>query len=386
MTRSRVPKAIGIGLVLLALSGCGSGFSGAESPPTEEGLRQAVQLSTVSLFKPDAKAFYKYFSKECRDTVTMGDLTFALMFGGAFLEGMAGTDMSEFRAGTIEVRSLTASSAEARFEIVLTDGTVFANLEDSEWAGWVYEDGGWRTTDCEEFASAGDFGETGSLFGGPDCSLLVDGEPVPTEFREEGSGDIDLTCTSNDETQIASSSSCFDSDRRFSASSDGFAFFDEGIYRSGEVRGCLPQCSKLIAGQPVPNEFSEESRVGFNLTCEDEYGDATYSFDSDCWYSDRSYIESEYGYAFIDDRVFRTGEVVGCLPQCTRLTPGQSIPDIFNDTSKEGFNLNCEDPNGNAYSSYASDCWDSNRRYVLTEDGYAFTDDRIFRSGSIPSC
>lgn len=386
MTHTRTRSLISVVLTLLVSTGCGSGFSGAKSPPTEEGLRAAIKQSTEVLFKPDAKALYKYFSKECRDTVTMGDLTFALMFGGMFLEGMAGTEMSEFRAGEIEIRSLAASSAEARYEVVLTDGSVFANLEDSEWSGWVYEDGGWRTTDCEEFANAGDFGDSGSAFGGPDCSLLVDGQPVPDEFGDESSGDIDLTCTSNDETRFASSSSCFYGDRRYSASNEGYAFFDDGIYRSGDVRGCLPPCSSLTAGQPVPEQFSEESRVGFNLECEDEFGDPVYSMTSDCWDSDRSYIQTEFGYAFLDDRIYQTGEVVGCLPQCSRLTPGQPVPDIFDDTSREGFNLNCEDSNGNLYSSYAWDCWDSNREYVQSENGYAFVDDRIFRAGSSPSC
>ncbi|MFM8484506.1 MAG: hypothetical protein ACKOBT_14310, partial [Actinomycetota bacterium] len=333
------------------------------------------------MFKPDAKAFYRFLSQECRDTVTVGDLTFALAFGGMFLEGMAGTKMSEFRVGDVEIRSLTSSSAEARYAVVLADGSVFADLEDSEWSGWVYEDGGWKTTDCEDFADAGDFGESGSAFGGPDCSLLVDGQPVPGEFRDESSGDIDLTCTSNDETQIAASTSCFDSDREYSASNEGYAFFDDGIYRSGDVRGCLPPCSSLTAGQQVPEQFSEESRMGFNLECEDDFGDPVFAMTSDCWDSDRSYIQNEFGYAFLDDRIYRTGEVVGCLPQCSRLTPGQPVPDIFNDTSKEGFNLNCEDPNGNPYSSYTWDCWDSNREYVQMETGYAFVDDRIFRAG-----
>lgn len=374
-----------LNLSVVLLMACGSGFSGAKSPPTEEGLRQAIRSSTEVLFRPDAKAFYKFFSKECRDTVTLGDLTFALMFGGAFLEGMSGTKMSDFRAGDIEIRSFTPTSAEARFGIALADGTVFSAVEDSEWSEWLYEDGGWKTTDCEEFASAGDMGGTGGIADSPECTLLVEGQAVPDEFKN-GSENIDLTCMDDGELQMAFSSSCFSGEREYSANDQGFAFLDDGIYRSGEVRGCVPPCSLLVSGQPVPDDFSEESRIGFNLECEDEFGDPSFSMVSDCWDSDRRYVETEVGYAFLDDRIFRTGEVVGCLPPCSLLVGGQPIPEVFTDTSREGFNLNCEDPNGNPYISFGWDCWNSDRKYVQSENGYAFVDDRVFRLGNSPSC
>lgn len=326
MTHTRTRSLISVALALLVSAGCGSGFSGAKSPPTEDGLRQAIKLSTEILFKPDAKAFYKYFSKECRDTVTVGDLTFVLMFGGAFLEGIAGTKMSEFRVGDVEIRPLTASSAEARHEVVLTDGSVFANLEDSEWSGWVYEDGGWRTTDCEDFADAGDFGDlsnedqngdtegnqSSGFFDDPDCSLLRNKNLVPSEFRRDGNGEIDLTCMDGENWEMAFTMSCFLGDRRYSSNNIGFAFQDEGIFRIGDVQGCLPPCSLLVNGETVPTDFDEDSRRGFSLSCEDSRGDLSYGMDFSCWESNRRYVTNGDGYAFVDDRIFRSGDFPDC--------------------------------------------------------------------------
>ena len=326
MTHTRTRSLISVALALLVSAGCGSGSSVAKSPPTEEGLRAAIKQSTEVLFKPDAKAFYKYFSKECRDTVTIGDLTFALMFGGMFLEGMAGTEMSEFRAGDIEIRSLTPSSGEARYQVVLTDGSVFADLEDSEWSGWVYEDGGWRTTDCEEFANAGDLEESSSqgqdggtegnqpngFFDDPDCSLLLDGSPVPSEFRRDGNGDIDLTCMNGENWEMAFTMTCLMSDRRYSTNNIGFAFQDDGIFQTGDVRGCLPPCSLLVSGKAVPSDFTDDSRLGFSLSCEDSRGDLSYGMDFSCWESNRRYVTNGDGYAFVDDRIFRSGDFPDC--------------------------------------------------------------------------
>lgn len=89
----------------------------------------------------------------------MGDLTFALMVSSAFLVGMADTKISDFRVGDIEIRVFTPTFAGDRFGTKLKDGFAFTKAGESEWPRWLYEDGGCRTTDRQDFTSSGELFE-----------------------------------------------------------------------------------------------------------------------------------------------------------------------------------------------------------------------------------
>jgi hypothetical protein len=82
---------------------------------------------------------------------------------------------------------------------------------------------------------------------------------------------------------------------------------------------------------PVPPEFASETSGEIDLSCEEGYsyefamrwecfslscegadGDEQWSYDWDCYSSDRRYIRNDDGYVFIDERVYRSGSPDNC--------------------------------------------------------------------------
>ena len=311
--RSRSLRFLSV-LVLSVTAACGGGSSSAKSAATEGALKTAVAKFGDSILQGEASDAYAYFTKECRNTVAKSEFALMMTFGVAFIEGFADVKASDLRTGDVEVRNFSSTRAEARAEVREKNGDLFSDADSEDWTEWVYEDGGWHTTDCADFGDGLDFSEDGDLdFSmGPPCSDLVDGQPVPPEFVSETSGEIDLSCESDDTYEFAMRWECFSSEREYSYSDLGFAFLDEGIFRSGEVRGCAPPCSDLVNGQPVPSSFDDESEFGFSLSCEDANGDEQWSYDWDCYSSDRRYMRNDDGYAFIDERVYRSGSPDNC--------------------------------------------------------------------------
>lgn len=301
-------------LAVAALAACGGGGgSSPKSPATEDALKTAVAAFSDAIFTGDTNDAYAYFTKECRDSVPKSDFTFMSKMAVSFIEGFADVKASDLRTGEVEVQNFTETSAEARAEIRDKNGDLFSAADTEGWTAWVYEDGGWHTSDCEEFSSEGidlSGSDGGDPFSYPACSDLVDGQPVPEEF---GTGfDIDISCDEGDESVFGFSTSCFTSDREYAESDLGYVFFDEGIFYAGEVRGCAPPCADLVDGQPVPTAFDDDSVSGFNLNCELPSGEESYSFEWDCFDSDRSYVQSDQGYAFVDDRIYIAGSFDYC--------------------------------------------------------------------------
>ena len=300
---------------LAVLAACGGGGSSPKSAATEDGLKTAVAKFGDAILRGKTNDAYAFFTKECRDTVPKSDFAVLTMMGVAFLEGFTDTKISDLRTGNVEVRNFSPSRAEARAEVRDKNGDLFSEADSEDFSEWIYEDGGWHSSDCADYDSSGfDFSDDGNFeFSmGPPCSDLVDGEPVPPEFVSETSGEIDLSCEEGDTYEFAMRWECFSSEREYSYNDLGFAFLDEGIFRTGDVRGCSPPCSDLIDGQPVPVSFDNESEFGFSLSCEDSDGDEQWSYDWDCYSSDRRYIRNDDGYAFIDERVYRLGSPDNC--------------------------------------------------------------------------
>jgi hypothetical protein len=298
---------------VVVLVSCGGG-SGTKTPATEEGLREAVRIATDAVYSGNANKGYRFLSNACRDKLSLSEFTGYLMFGKAFLEGFSGEDLGNLRVGKIEVRNLSGDRAETRHEVLTSDDLTFSALDEGSWIEWVYEDGGWKSTDCEELDESGMSmdGESIDLFSEPDCALLVNDRPVPSDFNDEDNGGLDLSCESGDEIDFGYTSSCFESGREYAVNSSGFAFIDEGIYRNGDVRGCLPPCADLVAGEPVPGEFDDESEASFNLNCELPNGQTQYSYEWSCFESSRAYVQGDKGYAFVDDRIYVPGDPPIC--------------------------------------------------------------------------
>ena len=304
-------RALVLGIAAVLLVSCGRSSAGIPQPATEDGLRDAVESFSNALFEKEFKAAYKFFSDDCRADLSLSEFTGYTMMGMAFLEGMADVDSSELKISKTEIQNFSANSAETRSELTTDEGLIFSSLEDSDWTSWIYEKGEWRTSDCEEFNGDSEVEASSDFFSAPDCSLLSDGKPVPSEFVEEDGKVFNLDCQEGDQYNISLQMTCFFSDREYVSNDIGFVFVDEGIFRVGEVKGCLPDCSELDEGEPVSAIFDDDSAEGFNLNCESPSGDQL-SFGWSCFDSDRSYVTSEYGYAFTDDRIFQRGDAPVC--------------------------------------------------------------------------
>lgn len=301
-------------VTLGALVACGGGSGSPKSAATEDALKSAVAKFGDAIFAGETGQAYAYFTKECRETVPRAEFAVMTQMGLAFLEGFADMKASDLRTGNVEIQNFTETSAEARAEIRDKNGDLFSDANSEDWSSWVYEDGGWHTSDCSDFEGGFELDENGEMqidaFSYPPCSELVDGEAVPAEF--ESDGEIDISCEEGDEIFFGFSTSCFSSTREYASSDVGYVFLDEGIFRSGEVRGCAPPCTDLVDGQPVPAAFDDESTAGFNLNCETAAGEESWSYEWECFDSPRVYVQGDDGYAFADDRIFVAGDPEYC--------------------------------------------------------------------------
>jgi hypothetical protein len=311
----RLRRVAALSAVVL-LAACGGGDSSSPSAPaTEEGLKTAVAGFGDALLQGDMSGAYAYFTKACRDSVPKSGFAMVAQMGIAFLEGMADVKASDLRTANVEIQNFTSTSAEARSEIRDKSGDLFSDADSEGWSAWVYEDGGWHTSDCADFSGEGgdiDLSSDGSFdaFSYPACSGLVDGQPLPEEF---GSGsDIDLSCEEGENISFGFIMTCFTSTREYAENELGYVFLDEGVYYEGDVKGCAPQCSELVDGQPVPTVFDDMSGAGFNLNCESPAGEESWSYEWTCFDSDRMYVQNDQGYAFADDRIYVTGEPEYC--------------------------------------------------------------------------
>lgn len=317
MIRISVRRLVAASAVVVLTACGGGGSSSPKAPANEAGLQSAVKGFNDALFGGDTGDAYAYFTKECRSQVGKNEFSALAKLGLAFLAGFSDFDPSELRTGDVEVQNLTASIAEARYEILDPNGDVFSGLEEQGWTEWVYEEGGWRTPDCSEFSGEGgdidiDLGSDGSFdaFSYPACSELIDGQPLSDEF---GSGsDIDISCEDGENTNFGFTMTCFTSTREYAENDLGYVFLDEGVFYEGDVKGCAPLCSELVDGQPVPSLFDDSSEAGFNLTCESPAGEESWSYEWTCFDSDRMYVQSDQGYAFADDRIYVAGDPEYC--------------------------------------------------------------------------
>lgn len=316
--RSRSLRLLSV-LFLSVTAACGGGGSSPKSEATEGALEVAVERFGDAILQGDSGTAYSFFTQQCRDSVKKNEFGMLLKLAVSFLEGMADVKISDLRTTNVEIRDFTSARAEARAEVQTKDGEVFSDAESEGWIEWIYEDGGWHTSDCADFSqSSGDIdfdfegGGDFDMFTGPPCSDLVDGQPVPPQFVSDASGEIDVSCDDDGMYQFGIAWECYPSGRQYTYNDFGYAFLDEGIFRTGEVRGCSPPCSDLVDGQSVPSVFDDDSEIGFTLTCEREDGDVQFSYDWDCYSSDRRYMRNDDGYAFIDERVYRSGSPDNC--------------------------------------------------------------------------
>jgi hypothetical protein len=164
----RVLGALAGVAVLAACGGGGGSGKPAGQPATAEGLEAFVRDAAPKLMTGD-DGTYELLSAECRSTLTEADWKGQLAMATGFLKAL-GMDGDSLSVGTVETRNVSSTEGEASVEL-LVDGKPFGEDEGMtstpSFDRYVYEDGGWRITDCEGLGGAGD-----TEAGGP-----ADGEP-----------------------------------------------------------------------------------------------------------------------------------------------------------------------------------------------------------------
>lgn len=143
-----------IGLVLVQVACGSSGEEGAQAkePATESGLRDAALSSAEAVFKSDGPASYAYLSSECKAKFGVADWSANLAATMALAEGFMKLNLADAKIDKVDTRSVTESSGEVSLTVLTADGEPLSN--DVSWKRWVYEDGGWRTTDCEKLGES----------------------------------------------------------------------------------------------------------------------------------------------------------------------------------------------------------------------------------------
>ncbi len=131
----------------MILAGCGSGDGdGGSQPATAEGLAAAV-LRYSEEFVENPASTYDSYSAACKEAVSRSDFAAELVVGEAMFEAFFGVPLTDLEVGEVLVRDVTETEGEAYVELLDPDGNP---IGDPEYSLWVYEDGTWRSTDCED--------------------------------------------------------------------------------------------------------------------------------------------------------------------------------------------------------------------------------------------
>lgn len=129
---------------------CGGGDD--SQPATEDGLRSVAQAANEELWTGDPKEAYRYFTAECRDQLSYGEFAGQLAFGKAFLAGWMQIEVDDIEVEAVEVRNVADGHGETLTKLrSKADPDLNLNSDEDEWTPWVYEDGAWRSANCDEF-------------------------------------------------------------------------------------------------------------------------------------------------------------------------------------------------------------------------------------------
>lgn len=124
-----------------------SGGDSSSSAATKDALVNTVKVNAERFYTGDFKSAYGTYSKACQADVSLKDFLTKMAVANGMFEGMMGVKLTDLRVDEVTVSDFTSSKATVVVATKLKDGTKFdAGAGDP--SVWVYEDGGWRSTDC----------------------------------------------------------------------------------------------------------------------------------------------------------------------------------------------------------------------------------------------
>jgi hypothetical protein len=147
-----------VALVAVIAAACGGGGGGGQ-PNNAQGLEKAAGEFSKALFGGQTSTAYSFLSEQCRDEISEREFRDTMRAAEALFEVFAGAKFEDLEVGEVKTRNVEDGTGEALVVFKELEGAEGAALNDTgEYDTWMYEDGGWRLTDCEEFATqdAGD--------------------------------------------------------------------------------------------------------------------------------------------------------------------------------------------------------------------------------------
>lgn len=163
-------------LLLGGLGGCASSNSESDSrsltsgetaastnndPPTQstsDDGEGGSENDLIEQVRAHAEAFverpgsvYDSFIAACKENLTREEFAGQMLLGTGMFEQMYGVAITDLSVGEVSVRNFAPTSAEVSLELLTPEGDPIA---DNEYTVWVFEDGAWKSTDCDDGISA----------------------------------------------------------------------------------------------------------------------------------------------------------------------------------------------------------------------------------------
>jgi hypothetical protein len=153
VTRIRTIAAVTLGPLAgaaIVLCACGGGSGGA----SEEALVEAATDGAQALLDRDWDTAYGLFSERCREQVSRDDFEEQTTFVILLAEGFFEVEWDELELDEVTVTRLEGDEGEVRVRVVRADGEPLSEDEEDP-EPWVFEDGEWRSDDCDDFGEDG---------------------------------------------------------------------------------------------------------------------------------------------------------------------------------------------------------------------------------------
>lgn len=136
--------------------GSKSASSSKSETTTAAALEAAARSYTEAFLDKDTDAAFARLSKACQTKHGKSGTAAMIQLAAQFLEGFSGKKLSEISVGEVTSRKVTKTTGDVRIELV-ADGKPLPGFNDEDsFDPYIYENGSWRATKCEDFESESD--------------------------------------------------------------------------------------------------------------------------------------------------------------------------------------------------------------------------------------
>ena len=175
--------------LLLLVVACGGDddagpFGSGDDPRTEDGLRAAAQRASELIIEDELQDAYRVFTEACREQMSYGDFAALIAVADGLYGAFYDANFEDLTVKDVEVVAFDGDEGRVRVSLAHEDDPdlVIEENADSEGELWIFEDGHWRSADCD--TEGLEFGETEE----PDDEPTVAEDPSPPDTPESTAG------------------------------------------------------------------------------------------------------------------------------------------------------------------------------------------------------